>query len=833
MRIRATPGRVAAVYAAFSLAWILVFDLLVESRIEALRTRTVLDALWGVIYMVLTTVVIYVLVARISRHDESERAWYGELFAASPDAIFILDPDGRITDANHVACERYGWDLAGLRAMRLADLAPARLRAAHDQRFAAALAGSGRYETRHETAAGRRLAVDVALRPVQRGREPRLLCTVRDITGLQTAIETLRQSEEMQRALVTCSPVALYAVGLDGRVLSWNRTAEVLTGWSADETIGRALPIVPPEEAEHFAARRRLVMGGQTVRGVHVSGRHRDGTPFTGSLSVAPVRAADGGIMGMMCALEDITDRLNAEAALADSERRFRRAVEEAPFPMMIHASDGEILARSRAVADLTGYGPGEVATMADWIRLAHGGTPFEPASTTGADERVVVCRDGARRHWQFSSTPLGNLPDGRGLAILMAADVTGRKQAEVDREAMRDQLYHAQRMEAVGELAGGVAHDFNNILQALGGYARLLLDTVAADGLLREGLEEIQLGADRALALTRQLLAFSRRQVMQSEDLDLDGIVEGMLRMVRNLAGERNAVRFEPGGHLPCVRADRSMLEQVILNLCVNARDALADQGGTITLATSDFVPDAAFREANRWAAAGRYVVLEVTDDGCGMDAATLARVFEPFFTTKQRNRGTGLGLSTVYGIVQQHEGMVVAASRPGRGSVFRVYLPAAGAASAGGEAVEPRFADTAEPLPVTGRGELVLVAEDDSGARRLATRVLELGGYMVLTAADGHEAVELFCAHADEVALVVLDVVMPGLGGLAVRDRVRDLRPALPVLFVTGRYGPDGGDPGDLGPGVALLPKPYAPVSLIHTVRACLDRTDPARIT
>ncbi len=704
MRIHATPGRVAALYAAFSLAWILLFDTVVESRVPQYGGRLLWDALWGGVYVVLTGLLVYVLVLRVSRRAETERDWYSELFAASPDAIFILGPDGRISDANHVAVERYGRSLLELRTMTLEDLAPSGVREIHHERFVAAVAGSGRFESRHVTAGGRRIAVDVAVRPVRRGDEPRQLCTVRDISGLQTALETLRQSEEVQRALVACSPVALFSLTLDGRVLTWNPTAEQLTGWSEDEAVGQALPIVPEGREEEFNDLRRRVMQGEALSGVQVIRRRRDGSLFTGSLSVAPVRAAEGGIVGMMCAIEDITDRLEAER----------------------------------------------------------------------------------------------------------------------EREAIREQLFRAQRMEAVGELAGGVAHDFNNILQAMTGYARLLLDNTESDGLLREGLEEIHKGTERAAALTRQLLAFSRRQVMQPADLDLDAVVTDMLRMIRRLIPENVTVAWSPRGGLEAVRGDRGMVEQVLLNLCVNARDAMPD-GGVISITTEAVDVGEAFTVAHPWALPGRYVLLKVTDTGCGMDPEVLDRVFEPFYTTRGGEGGTGLGLATVYGIVKQHEGMILADSIPGRGADFSVYLPVAPEPASPAAAAESDRAD--EP---PGGDETILLAEDDDGARRLATRILELAGYKVLAGRDGAEAVALYRAHADRIAAVILDVVMPGMDGAVTLESIRAERPGLPALFVSGHVRRSKGPGAESASAVPLLRKPYTPEALLHAVRTLLDEAE-----
>ncbi len=307
--------------------------------------------------------------------------------------------------------------------------------------------------------------------------------------------------------------------------------------------------------------------------------------------------------------------------------------------------------------------------------------------------------------------------------------EILSRQEKEQERALLEQQYRQSQKMEAIGKLAGGVAHDFNNILQAITGYGTMLLESLAEDGEARECTEEILLGAERAAALTRQLLTFSRRQILEMEDLEINEVVHGISTMIRRLIGEHIEMTIVPDA--PCnIHADRAQIEQALLNLCINARDAMPE-GGTLAINTETVVIDKEYCAAHPWASAGHYALLSVTDTGCGMDAATKERIFEPFFTTKDVGKGTGLGLATVYGIVRQHQGMIEVYSEPGAGTTFKIYLPMIDGATKKGVATAAAHAK--------GGAETVLVAEDEESLRRLVARVLERAGYSVLLAANG----------------------------------------------------------------------------------------------
>jgi PAS domain S-box-containing protein len=386
------------------------------------------------------------------------------------------------------------------------------------------------------------------------------------------------------------------------------------------------------------------------------------------------------------------------------------------------------------------------------------------------------------------------------------------------ERRRLEEQLRQSQKMEAVGLLAGGVAHDFNNLLNVILGYGDMLLRDVEADDPRRRRLEQICRAAERAAALTRQLLAFSRKQVLQPSVVDLNDVVSDVESMLRRLIGADVELVSVRGADPARVKVDRGQIEQVILNLAVNARDAMP-AGGSLVLETSREVLDADFVQSHPGAVPGRYIALAVTDSGHGMDAETQARVFEPFFTTKEHGKGTGLGLSTVYGIVKQSGGYISVYSEPGRGSTFRVYLPETEESPTPAE-TQDRSRVAASPVT-----ETVLVAEDEPALRDLIREVLEAEGYRVLACQNGTEALQLAAGHAGDIQLLLTDVVMPDMTGPELARRLARTRPAFKTLFISGYAQAAATQQGVLPPGVPFLPKPFGPDLLARRVREILE--------
>ncbi len=428
--------------------------------------------------------------------------------------------------------------------------------------------------------------------------------------------------------------------------------------------------------------------------------------------------------------------------------------------------------------------------------------------------EIIFTCKDGSEFPAEVNSGPVEI--DGRLHSIGLIKDLTERHEAKTEKEKLESQLRQAQKMEAVGNLAGGIAHDFNNLLQAILGYSEIMLEDGNLNPDCSRDLKKIQYSAERAADLTRQLLTFSRRQLISPQDFNLNQVIAEILKMLERLIGEGIELQSIVGHNLGTVCVDRSQFEQVLMNLCLNARDAMKGKG-TLTIETENVVLDSKYCEDHPWAQPGRFVLLSVTDNGMGMDQNIIDQIFDPFFTTKEVGKGTGLGLSTVYGIVKQNSGLIHVYSELNCGTTFKIYIPM----------VERPAQDVGNKIfaPTRGGDETLLLAEDDPGVRGLATRILEDAGYHVLIAEDGELAWEIFQANAEILDLALLDVVMPKMGGREVQEEIFRIRPGFKVVFASG-YSENAIHVGFvLDEKNILIQKPYRRDDLLSKIREVLD--------
>ena len=400
-------------------------------------------------------------------------------------------------------------------------------------------------------------------------------------------------------------------------------------------------------------------------------------------------------------------------------------------------------------------------------------------------------------------------LANTAAIALLMA-------RAEEHRVAAEAQLRQGQKMEAVGKLAGGIAHDFNNLLQVVLGYGEVVLDNLDPSAPMRPEMEQVYAAAERAAGLTRQLLTFSRQQESNPTDLDLNEVIGSLVKLLRRIIGEDVEMVVIMGQALSPVHADPGQIEQMLMNLVLNARDAMPD-GGRLTIETENVFLDEEYCQTHSWAKPGQHVLMIVTDSGVGIESEVMPRIYEPFFTTKGPGEGTGLGLATVHGIVNQHDGMIHVYSEPGLGTTFKIYLPVSGErAAVVGDRVE---------VPPAGGTETILLAEDEESVRHLTTRFLETAGYTVLPAADGEEALRILEDCAEQIDLALVDVVMPRLGGREVVRRIRHRWPEIKVLLTTGYGVADWAPKHDADETADVIAKPYGYSPLLRKVRACLD--------
>lgn len=517
--------------------------------------------------------------------------------------------------------------------------------------------------------------------------------------------------------------------------------------------------------------------------------------------------------------LRDAPIRKAAPAALKKREEQYRRITDNMSDLVSEVDAQGYFVYASPSHHRIIGYAPEELLgrSVFDFVHPEDRDDVISKYME-GVEKRQDAQAEYRYRHkrgdyiWLDSSgRPLYG-PGGDYIgSIVNSHDVTERK-------ALEEQLRQSQKLEAIGQLAGGVAHDFNNMLQAIIGYTEIVLVSAQLSGSHRDQLLEVHKAGKRAADLTRQLLAFSRRQVLDLGPLDLNMVIGEIMKMLQRLIGENIELGFLPSKDLRTISADQGQMEQVLMNLCINARDAMP-QGGKLVIETDNVTLDQHHGAQQEAAAPGQYVMLSVTDTGVGIRPDIRSKVFEPFFTTKEKGQGTGLGLATVYGIVRQHNGMIHVDSDIGKGTRFRIYLPVT-------ETAQSRIAPKTQSRPVMGGHETILVAEDDEGIRSLTSEILRKAGYQVVLAVDGADATEQYQRCGKRIDLLLLDVVMPKKSGRVVLDEIRSVHPEIKCLFMSGYSENAVHSDFVLDQDVALIQKPFKSKGLLKAIRRELDR-------
>jgi PAS domain S-box-containing protein len=641
--------------------------------------------------------------------------------------------------------------------------------------------------------------------------------------SLDYAIERNRVRGEISRfaMIVESSDDAIIGKTLDGTIVSWNRGAERMYGYSAPEAIGSSMSmLVPGGIAEDLDPIFEKLRRGERVEHYETVRVRKDGESIHVSLSIFPIFDPAGKPAGAATIARDITKNKRAEEALRRSEERFKLIEENIDEVFWIADPDiSEITYISSAYeriwgrtrksllenpqSFIEGIYPDDRERVLSDLPLQREGKPFD-------HEYRVIHTDGSTRWIWDRGFPIrddaGRLTHYAGVA----QDITERTRLE-------GRFRQAQKMEAVGRLAGGVAHDFNNLLTIINGYSELVLDRLHPSDPIRGSIEEIRKAGGRAASLTRQLLAFSRQQVLAPQVLDLNALVAEVEKMLRRLIGEDIDLVMVPGAELGRVKADPGQIEQILVNLAVNARDAMPE-GGKLVIETANVELDDAYARRHPVVNPGRYVMLAMSDTGTGMDAATQAHIFEPFFTTKEHGKGTGLGLSTVYGIVKQSGGFVWVYSEPGLGSTFKIYLPLIE------DAAESVPGSEGRELPFGG-SETILLVEDEEAVRTLASRILQERGYKVLESASPEDALQIAEQHQEPIALLLTDVVLPKMSGRKIAEHLTHLRPNMKVLYMSGYTDDAIVRNGVLYANTAFLQKPFAPAALARKVREVLD--------
>jgi two-component system cell cycle sensor histidine kinase/response regulator CckA len=648
-----------------------------------------------------------------------------------------------------------------------------------------------------------------------------LLAIVRDIS-MRVTLEHERDHLHARTVaayedLFERAPVAYHELDLDGRITRVNDTELALFGYKRGEMLGRHVWefSAEPESVER-AVRQRIA--GEVPPARQRSFRRKDGQVFWGWVTVREIRDEAGTLAGLRAAIVETTQLRQAREALQTSEHRYRQLFEQIPVGIYETTPAGRFVAVNPAFVKMLGYDSEEEMLAVPDVRVLYARpevrdrfqATLERSGFITEFENVVYTRDGDELYVLESAYAVRDQTGAIGAYQGTVTDLTERRRLE-------DQLRQAQKMEAIGRFAGGVAHDFNNLLTVIAGYAEMIAEALPAGDQSSADMQEIITATARAASMTRQLLAFSRKQVLQLRMLDLNAVVHSVSPMLQRLIGEDVRLLVHLGAEPLLFQADEIQLQQVILNLATNARDAMP-AGGALALRTeaTNVIPDLHSGEVPL-PEGGGWAKLSVTDTGCGMDAATRALIFEPFFTTKPPGQGTGLGLATSYGIVKQLQGYILVDSEPGRGTTFSLYFPLRMGVAGATDVTPAVFAHRARQP-----GAHILVVEDESAVRELAAAVLRRAGYDVTTAASPAEALRVADETLASVDLILSDVIMPGMRGPELVRLLRERRSDIPALFMTGYVDPATESAATVGP---FLLKPFQPSRLLERVAQELD--------
>ena len=650
------------------------------------------------------------------------------------------------------------------------------------------------------------------------GRFVHTRCFTRDVSAHREA----EQAVARLAAIVASSSDAIIGKTLDGTVTSWNTAAERIFGYSKAEMVGQPIFRLIPDEL-HDAERDLLerIGAGERVEVFEAERIRKNGQRIYIGVSVSPIRDAQGNVIGASSIKRDITERKQAAEALLRSQERLRLALKAARMGTWQWDIAANTLSWDEGLHQIYGIEPGRQVTQYEHFieRVHQDDREFVAGSVQralegggGLDYEFRIVLPDGRVRWLADQGRL--MRDQKGNPVYM----TGVCLDTTERKLLEERLRQAQRMDSVGQLAGGIAHEANNMMSVVLGCADYVLQRTDLPGPVRDDVDQIWKAAKRTAGITQQLLAFSRRQVLQPQVLDLNATVRDLEPILSRTLGETRGLRMHLSPGLRPVRADPGQLEQVLINLTLNARDAMRDEG-RLTIETMNVVLDEAYATGKSVGSlkAGDYAALVVSDTGHGMDRATLGRVFEPFFTTKGVGQGTGLGLSTVYGIVKQSGGFIWVYSEPNLGTTFKLYFPVV--------PTSPDAAALRAPAPPAREDETVLVAEDEAMVRGIMARTLRDCGYRVLEAANGQAALDILDAEAGRISLIVADVVMPDLGGREMAARLVERWPDVPVLYTSGYTGMDVVRRGLLEEGREFLQKPLAPEALARKVREMVD--------
>ena len=757
------------------------------------------------------------------RVQESEER-YRLLFETNPLPSWVFDRETlQILAVNDAAVEHYGYSREEFLRLTVRELRPPEDIPMIEQRVRESPTGPHSAGTwRHRTRDGTVILVEVSAHGLTYAGRLAELVVVHDVTEQRHAIEAIREREERFQQLAENIREVFFVVDAQFRETLYISPAyEEIWGRSRQSLYDNPQSFVEPVpigDRERLFRNIAQAQAGAAPEDVEFRVVRPDGTTRWVLARTVPVRNEQGGVYRIAGVVSDITERKRADEALRVSEGRARALFDTVHLIVLGLDAYGTVDYVNPFFLQLTGYTREETIGQ-PWIErfLPEGQQNHMPGVFLELVEQgfhahhqnSIVTKSGEERMIAWNNTVLRDAQGRPTGTLSIGEDIT-------EKHRLEEQFRQAQKMEAVGRLAGGVAHDFNNLLTVITSYSALLLEDLGPADPRREDLNEILRAATGAAGLTRQLLAFSRQQVLEPRVLDLNEVVGAAGKMLKRLIGEDVELATVLAPDLGWVKADPGQIEQVIMNLAVNARDAMPD-GGKLTIETSNAELNDTYPRQHPPVSPGEFVLLSVSDTGIGMNEQTRARLFEPFFTTKEKGRGTGLGLATVYGIVKQSAGFIWVYTELGHGTTFKIYLPRVHE--------DPVASRPAGSTEVRG-SETIVVAEDAEGVRAVVQNVLRRNGYTVLPAPDGQTALDLVATHPEPIHLLITDVIMPGMSGRQLADRLRELRPEMKVLFVSGYTDDAIIRHGMLEPGIAFLQKPFTPESLTRKVREVLDQ-------
>ena len=768
-----------------------------------------------------TTFIVYIRDLTARRLAEETLVRLAAIVESSQDAIIGTDLKCRITSWNKGAELMFGYPSADVMGKSISILSPSdRLTEAITIREEVQKGiKTNNFETVRVAKDQRRLDVSISISPVldSDGNVVGASAIGRDITAFKQTQDALRKASETS---IYASPIPIIAVDTKRRVTLWNPAAQAVFGWSEQEVLGQQSPLTLEGGTKQSLLLHKRLLAGETLTGIELRGRKKDEASVAISLSATPVWDENRKIKGIIAFLTDITETKRAEEVLRRTEQKYRTIFENAIEGIYQATPQGKYISANPALARMFGFDSSdemiEARTDVRTQQYVHPEMHEEFVS--------LMRRRGVVQNFEYQA----HRKDGKVIWVSESARVArdahgqllhfeGVVQDITEQRELEQQLRQMQKIEAVGRLAGGVAHDFNNVLMAISSYSELLQLRIPEDDSRRKYLDEITKAVDRAASLTKGLLTFSRKQVLSPHVLDLNALINDQLKMLRRLVPENIDIKFSPRSAQAFIKADSTQIEQVVMNLVINARDAMPD-GGQVLIEVGDSGPDASGSSIESPNTASSHILISVADNGCGMDDATKSQIFEPFFTTKEAGKGTGLGLAIVFDIVKQSGGKIFVESEVDRGTTFAITFPRAE------PAIRQNIEETTETLsPAT---ETILLVEDEPTVRESIAEYLRQNGYQTLSASGGPQALLIARQFEDPIHLMLTDVIMPQMSGRELAEQLASIHPETKIVFMSGYSDNLLSSRQVLNPELVLLQKPIRLASLGKRLREILDR-------